>query len=399
MFYSNEYVGEFSGFKLEITRIELFSIYFISILFMVISYFIYLIFKNRKIYLKKIYVNKFKLSYFVFFILVAQIIFLYTTGVGRLLSESTSPYSPFFSAFSLSFIFPIYYFICRYSPNKKFFWLNVFLYCLLEISKGWTSFLLIFFIFELHFFFNKRINYVNQLAATFVVLIIIFLLGGKVYQYVEPIKNEIRGLGYKEISFEDAISKFSSRLSYLPIAVGGYERHEKIDSLFSIDDHSFKEVVAIMRPLTPSFIMRDKDFATLNNDVLKLFYPNIRSTTSSDMGFFTYSYLLFYLDPTQFFIFLMLSIFLLIIGKLIFDSFEQFQNQLNLLWFLFLFKFFYTASLEVVFSSMLGFIMYIMPVMFLFGIVKLKGAMYDTRVITDLPSIKRTPSDNSGRRR
>jgi len=119
--------------------------------------------------------------------------------------------------------------------------------------------------------------------------------------------------------------------------------------------------------------MENKEFTSLTNDVLKTFYSDIRPTTSSDIGFLMYSYLLFFIDPVQAFIFIELALVLLIFGKITFDSLEQYPGQLRLLWFLLLFKFFYTASLEVVFSGMIGFIVFFIPLLFLFRIFKVKG--------------------------
>jgi hypothetical protein len=100
--------------------------------------------------------------------------------------------------------------------------------------------------------------------------------------------------------------------------------------------------------------------------------PFLSDKTSNDIGFVMYGISLFSINFIEGLAWLIFSVMLIFFVKILLDSLEQFKGQFNLLYFLQLIKFYNTASLEVVFGNGYLYLVYIFPVFFALGIIKLK---------------------------
>jgi len=306
---------------------------------------------------------------FVFILLICQLGFLHYTGVGRLLSDATSVYSPIFSMLSPTFLILIYYIHARDSASV-IFWINILLYFILELSKGWTGFLLIFMFLEMNFILKGMVLKVwTRFVITLSIVVFIIFIGSLAYKYLYPLKMEIRGLGNSQsIEYGVAVEKLTSRLTFFPVSVAAVQAEEKIESIFSKSPMPFKELVGFLRPITPSMLFDKKSFNSLNNDILRAYKPNITISTSTDLGIFSYIYLLSKIDIIQLFIYLLMTLFLAFLLTL---SLKLLLGKKgDILIFFTIMSIFYTASLEVVFAGFIGFLLFVLPILFMFNIFR-----------------------------
>jgi hypothetical protein len=376
MIISGSYTGEFKQFTLDISPFEVLILLVITVVGFLMTFFFYRYTKNIKFYFthSKWCVNLKRLNFFYFLLLVANIIFFIKTGVGLASGGKSSPISFIFAPLNVGVIFPIFYILCRKSrENKYFFWVNAFLFSTLSLIKGWTGFLLLIAIFEIYFFLKTTRNKSSiKLLMILLVPIIIFLAGGKVYQYLYTYKFEVRGMGTIELSYTDAVIHLVDRLTFFPIAVGVYEKNTEIKRLYFQDGVEYKEIQGLFRPLVPRVLMPNKEFRSLNNNSKQAFMPFLSDKTSNDIGFVMYGISLFSINFIEGLAWLIFSVMLIFFVKILLDSLEQFKGQFNLLYFLQLIKFYNTASLEVVFGNGYLYLVYIFPVFFALGIIKLK---------------------------
>ena len=117
MLFTREYVGELETFQLQISNIELILLLLYSFLSIILPFYMYKLLSSKKYYFKNftISINKQRFELFYLIWLLISFVFMITTGVGVLLSQATSPYSPIFSFLNVSALFPIYYFVFRES--------------------------------------------------------------------------------------------------------------------------------------------------------------------------------------------------------------------------------------------------------------------------------------------
>lgn len=349
-------VGEFIGFKVSLEVIEVFYIVLITTLLFILFLFIdYLLNRKRVFFSKsfKFHIDNKKLNYAFLFLLISQLAFLALTGVGRLLSDATHPLSPLFSILSPEAFFPIYYLLCRKTlvgERNCFFFVNVALFSSLKLFQGWSGFILLIFFLE-YFYQTKHIKLnIKNLSVAFLIPLLILCLGGVIYTYVYDFKNQVRGTPVDSLTYSQGISHLASRLSMLPVAVAAKDREISIVKIFNEESTEFKEIVSLGRPILPRFIMPNKDFLPLGNDVLRAYYSNITNKTSSNVGLYMYLNILYLSDFIQFYIYLLLVVFLIFLAKLFINSIEQFNCQLDFVLFLILINVVDIASLEIVFG-------------------------------------------------
>ncbi|WP_155108959.1 oligosaccharide repeat unit polymerase [Intestinirhabdus alba] len=365
------YPGELEEFTRTISSFEVVSLTFFNIISFISCYYIIWIFSKFRIKInKKIYVNfnERRINTLFFVLLLAQIIFLLATGVGKVTINpdeiATSPYSPLFA-----FLKPepfIYLFFLYFRTTKGFsykknilFTINIILFIAFKILQGWTSFLLIMFFLEMYARFQRKDN--NKL---FLLLpIIIILLGGWVYQYAFVLKNEIRGNNLPSISYYQGIEQLTSRLSMNPVSLGAYQNFDTVIDLYQKENRIFKESESLLRPILPGSLM-DKDFRILNNNVMASFYPDLNAYTSSDFGVIMYFSILIKSSLPDFILLSILTLILFFIAKIYFDSMSLYEGQYDLLLFLIIFYWTYTVSIENVFGQ--GFFPYIFSTIFFF---------------------------------
>jgi len=363
--------GDIGPFKLWLSGAELFFLYLVNVALLFAFYGIYMLF--LPIYSKnKLFVNlnlkRKRFGGFVLLILVSNAAFIYETNVGRVLSGASSLYSPIFAMLSPSFLILVYYLFARERAGV-IFWINIACYCFIEIYKGWTGFLLLFFFFEVHFFYKKKkmkalIKYINIVV---IVLIMVFA-GSLLYKYLFPLKMAIRGASASSspIEYNVALERMVSRLTFFPVAVGGVQRANEVGGVFNNSPMEMKELLGFLRPVVPSVTFDKTSFNSLNNDVLRAYKPDITTSTSSDLGFFSYVFILAQADIMQCIMFLILTTLMTFLFAIVTSSFLGKKGEI--LFFFTLMSIYYTVSLEVVFASFLSFLLYLMPLMFLLKI-------------------------------
>lgn len=376
MLFTRKYVGELEPFHLQISNIELAFLLLYSFLTIILAFYLYKLLHRKKYNFKNFTIsfNKQRFALFYLIWLLISFIFMITTGVGVLLSQATSPYSPIFSFLNVSALFPIFYFVFRESTfNRYVFWLTVVLFVVYKMFQGWSGVFLLLFSFELYIFFkHKVLNIYRRIAVIFFLPFLFILMGAIFYQYVYPIKNQIRGFGGNEITYIEAVVKLTNRMTNFPIAVGTYEKLEEVKDYYMQANLAVKEFQGFFRPISPRILMENKEFRSLNNNVLQPFYPDITASTSSDIGIFMYAISLFYCSPLDAFLWLTTSLVMIIFAKIFYDNIEQERGQFDFVFFLLIWSFFYTASLEIVFAYGFFGVLYFIPILLTLGIIRIK---------------------------
>lgn len=376
MINERKYTGEFEESYLNVGNEYLISLLIVIILGYFIFFFVYKFTKNKKILFfksKKISINKKRFSILFLFFLIGQIIFFLITGVGKVGSDATSPISFIFSMFNVNCLFGLFYFICRNNTSRFIYFINILLFSILQLMKGWTSFLLTIFFYELFFYFKRNsIKSILNYTKVIVFPALAILIGGKIYQYLHAYKNLIRLNAEIENTYLDGITLLLSRLSFFPVAVGAYQNTNIIRDLYYFDYLPLREIQALFRPLAPGFIMPDKDFRIIGNLVVQSFHPDVTSTTSSNFGIISYLQLLFNVNIADFLIYIIVSVLLLILVKSLFDSVEEKKGDLNFLYFILLLNMYEIGSLEMVFGYGILPIVFFIPLFIIFKVVVIK---------------------------
>lgn len=376
MINTRKYTGEFEESYLNVGNEHLISLLIVIILGYFMIYSVYKFTKNKKILFfksKKICINKKRFSILFLFFLICQIIFFLITGVGKVGGDATSPISFIFSMFNVNCLFGLFYFICRNDTSKFIYFINILLFSILQLMKGWTSFLLTIFFYELFFYFKRNsIKSILNYTKVIVFPAIAILIGGKIYQYLHAYKNLIRLNAEIENTYLEGITLLLSRLSFFPVAVGAFQNTNIIKDLYYLDYLPLREIQALFRPLAPSFIMPDKDFRIIGNLVVQSFHPDVTSTTSSNFGIISYVQLLFNVNFADFLIYIIVSLLLLILVKSLFDSIEEKRGELNFLYFMLLLNMYEIGSLEMVFGYGILPIVFFIPLFIIFKVVIIK---------------------------
>lgn len=374
MIFTGIGVGGAEDLRLTVSSMEIFILLLITILIFLFGYLFYV--KTRRIkgifLFPKLSVNTKKFNSFFLIIVLANIIFLLSTGVGVVGGSATSSYSWIFSALSIEQLFPFYYLLCR-EDKGKLFWGNVILFSLFRILQGWTSFLLTIAIFEMFFFFKRhKLSKLTQISIIFNLPLLFILIGGKVYQYAYVLKNQIRYDITFYLSYIDGTIKFVERISNFPMAVTAYQNLNLIKVLYLSETLPIKEVLSIFRPLIPSFLMSYKEFRPINNVVVQSIYSTVSEATSTGIGLPMYITSLFYTDLASGLIWLFLIFFLFITIRSIMLSVERYPGQLDILYFLLILSVISNGSIEMVFSYGYIKLIYFIPFLLFFKVIKRK---------------------------
>ena len=352
------------GVKLEISKFETILFYFVNIIIFFLIFVFYKILTYR--HFKSVFIIKPKKFIFLYVVIVLfDLIFTAFTGVGVLFSNAESKYSFLTAIFNPVFLFPIFYLFFRKKISGLVFFVIVVLFSFGQLQKGWTGFFLLIFFFELYFLFQV-VSKKKKLMLVFIVPVFVMFVGSYFYMIVEPYKNEIRGLGYNPITYAEGFEKLTSRLTYFPVSLAAYQRADEVVQYYQMEDIQLKEFYGFFKPLVPGSLMPNKDFRSLNNNV-KQPYFNLENNTTSDVGFFSWNYILIKSSPLDFFVNLLLIVFCVILIKFVYDSFSSKKGQFDFIIYLILFSVFYTTAPEVVFSRNFFGIVILLPILFLFG--------------------------------
>jgi hypothetical protein len=376
MLATGKYSGELSYFSYNLTYVELIALYAVSALGFAFTYIFFRNTKNKRVKIKQrqLIVSSEKLNIFFFLLVIINIIFFIETSVGLVGGESESKYSTVFAVLRVEVVFMLFYPFCRKSKKMRFlFWASVILYSVLSLMKGWSGFLLLIVFFELHFFFkDRKINLRKQLVIITIIPLFVFIVGGIAYQKVYPYKMDVRGFMVPEPKLYEAVDKLVSRLSFFPISVGTYEKHNEMERLYHEDGVAFKELKGSLRQLVPRFIMKEKDFRSLNNNSKQAVMPSLSASTSNNFGFVMYGITLFSISFLEGSLWLMITGAMVFATKATFDLLEQYPGQLDILYFFMLAGVYNNASLETAFGNSYGYLVFIIPVLFILGIIKVR---------------------------
>lgn len=366
-------VGEFEGFSInEYKDLSLLIYAFVSLIFFVLLEFFYLFSSRLKFSRLKININLNRLNIFFFVITTANFLFLINTGVGIVGGENKHPLSFLFFIFNPTVIFPFWYLYTRLNKGTNFFFfINTIIFIALKLSQGWSSFIVMFFIFEVYLFFKKKRKMWVYIISPFFALMLL-PAGAIAYQYIYPLKMMVRGVPEPIPEYHEALDKLTNRLTFASNAIAALEREQSIIASASEQSRSYAEIISLLRPIVPGFLGLDKDFRTNNNLLVNAYYPGVVSSTSSDMGLVAYSYLLAKGNILEFFIWLFLSILLFLLLRLFISLFEKNKGEMNPLYYYYIFYFYVNASLEQVFGYGFLSIFYILPFMCLFKVSSFK---------------------------
>jgi hypothetical protein len=367
-------MGELEHIDLLVPNTGIVLLFLITLGSYFVLYVVYQKTKNVKIQFTqhKLIWNEKRLDTFFLIFVCAQILFFFKTGVGKVGGESQSLVSFLFAILDIRALFPIYY-LLRRKAKRKIFYINVLLYCAWQIAKGWSGFFLGIVFYELYFFLKDRKVSVGDILKFSVIPVFILLLGGKAYQYIAPLKESIRYNmpSYNEITYTEGLTKLTSRLTFFPISVGAYQNKETIARLYD-QDLQLKELKGLLRPLLPSFMMKNKDFRNMNNLVIYAAYPDVNNKTGAGMGLFCHVYILLLADLGEAIVWACCFFIFAFFSKMLLDSLETFKGQFNLLYFMMLLTFAVTGSLEINFAYGIFPLFYLLPILFMFKVIKIQ---------------------------
>ncbi|CDG15879.1 oligosaccharide repeat unit polymerase [Xenorhabdus doucetiae] len=372
---TNEYGGDLLGVKIQdtINISDMLFVVFLCQLSYIIAYVVYNFFLKRNFSIKtgvNAVINIKRFSVIMFFILIFHVVFVLVTGVGKIGSTATNPLSPIFAATNPQGVFFLYYAISRKRGGKLLF-TNLALFFLLQLSKGWTGFILLLFFIELSHQFSKR-NFLEKNRKFIVVFLPVLIIfgGAYIYQYLYIVKNHIRGFEVTEINYGKSLQLFTDRLTNYSVALGAFAEQDRIIEQSRSD--YFLETKGFFRPILPTSLMSDKNFRTINNSVMLAYFPDYPLNSSVDVGIFMYSYLLLKSRPLDAsFNFILTSVILFFLIKTIKFLFKNHYSS-NIVIFYIIFYVFYTCSSEVILSSQYLMLFFYIPIFLLFNILKFK---------------------------
>ncbi|WP_162788058.1 oligosaccharide repeat unit polymerase, partial [Chromobacterium haemolyticum] len=368
---SKQLIGELDGFALRYIGGEEIALYIAANIFVgVFLWVVYQFLLKLRIRPKWGIVDIARLTLIFIIVVLCHIAFTLMTGVGVVLSDATSPFSPLFAMLNPACIFPIWYILARqYHKSQAWVIVGLILYSILKIMQGWTGFLIVIFSIELFIAFKYRKEKINARYRWLFICSLSFLLipiGAIAYQAMYPMKMAARGVMVEQPTYSESLVKLTDRLTFVPMALGAMDSVKEISDFYQVNDYEFNETKTILRPLLPSFLMPDKTFRSLNNLVVYSYYNRVDNTTSSDLGLVAYLYVLYKCSPVDLLVWFFFCPVLLIFSKIALNGFEVKKNDCIFLTFFTLFQIYYTSSIEQVFSYGYVGLLFWMPLLILF---------------------------------
>lgn len=377
-------LGEVKGLNLKLDRLELILILIIQIVMLGLVYPVFLRTKDKKIKINynsyyRLEINKRAMHRFMFLLLIANIFFTAVTGNATLGREVTSKISFIFNIIQITPIFLIYY-VCARETKKLLYWINIILFIIFRFMCGWSSHILTIIFLEafLRVKYHKfSMDMRLPLKFNGILVMAAFFVGSWMYRFVFPFKNSIRyGESISSISplsFTTSASELLSRFTNYPVTVAAVQNHNLVAGLYQKQGRLLWEVESIFSPLLPRFIMPNKEFRTLSNIVKWTVYPTMDRTTGSGYNVLVYWANIFECDVGCFLIAVAVMTVLFVISKKLIYLFDNGSEDVEILYFILLFNIFSEANLATIFGY--GFIplIYIIPIMIILGIVKVKS--------------------------
>ncbi|CFU85061.1 oligosaccharide repeat unit polymerase [Yersinia pseudotuberculosis] len=373
---SGKYSADLQGIDVGINTNELLYIALVNQLFLLMAVFIFNILNSRNIKIGNLRFefNKDRFSVFFFIILILNMVFFFSTGVGKVYSTKTHYLKTLFIILEPGNIFFLYYLIVRNTGSKLFF-VNVVLYSILQISKGWTSFILIIGVFELYFFIlrnNKSKLFRLPFIFSVIIPLLLFTGGSVAYKYAFLVKNEIRGSSVESVSLDYIGSTvlLASRLSNYNVAAGFYSKLDDVVNVVRAQEE-FSELKSFSQyflPVRPNEI----EARPLSNSSMLAFYPTFGAKYSNvEIGMFTYYQILSNVDIYEAVFVLFITFFMLLF---FFSFYKLIANNENveLLLFIMVFYFLFSMCSPTYFIRPYALGVLFIPFFVVFGILKIK---------------------------
>lgn len=358
---------------------------FFSLMLWLTAYFFYITTRKKKGRRGRIkcLVN-YKMQYFFLIWVLIYIFYTITTGVGVVESNKTASISFIFSMFDINAIFPFYYILFREDEkHKKIFAVNVIFYCTLRLLQGWTGFILDIFMYELYFYAKRKNKKASMIRGMLLVVGMLFA-GAGVYKIMYPFKMAIRydyNFSFNlAIPYEEALSKLTSRFS--TFSRGSYVLFnlKEIKKWYLQENKVLLEIQDIIRPVLPRIIMPDKEFMGLTSCIFAAVCNQRILQSSSSPGILAYIIALFYCDPFSGIVWLIMYISFFFIMRRICFALETVSNhQMDIIYFSIIISMTKTGSLNALFSQQYMKLIFIIPLLYIFKIIKFK------RNVTTIP--------------
>ncbi len=378
-------MNEFSSVTFTMDRIEVFFLLIANLFVYLFLWCFYKKTQKKMITYKgfpKLEIDNSKVHIFVTVALLIRIAGNVFLNIGKVGANATTSFSFLFNIIAIKQFFPIYYIICRNKYNKNY-WINLILFSLLEILNGWTGFVLNIGFIELYFrvkdkkFIYRKIKRLTCIGSVFIVLV----SGSFIYKFLYPLKYIVRYNNIKDIvhgfelyslPFSDAASRLLSRISSFSHEVLAVMNMDELVYMYKNEAMMFQEIMAMFRPLVPSALMPNKYFRSLTNLVVKTVFSDLEQGTGTDFGIFNYGRALFMANPLEFMIYIILFFILFVLVSSLLHSFDNEDNDISILYLIFLMSLKYNGTLEQVFSTQYIGMIYILIIMWLLGILKVK---------------------------
>ena len=357
---SGKYSADLQGIDVGINTNELLYIALVNQLFLLMAVFIFNILNSRNIKIGNLRFefNKDRFSVFFFIILILNMVFFFSTGVGKVYSTKTHYLKTLFIILEPGNIFFLYYLIVRNTGSKLFF-VNVVLYSILQISKGWTSFILIIGVFELYFFIlrnNKSKLFRLPFIFSVIIPLLLFTGGSVAYKYAFLVKNEIRGSSVESVSLDYIGSTvlLASRLSNYNVAAGFYSKLDDVVNVVRAQEE-FSELKSFSQYFLP---VRPNEIEA-------------RPLSNVEIGMFTYYQILSNVDIYEAVFVLFITFFMLLF---FFSFYKLIANNENveLLLFIMVFYFLFSMCSPTYFIRPYALGVLFIPFFVVLGILKIK---------------------------
>lgn len=321
-------------------------------------------------------INRRLIHGFYFICLLISFIGTYNYGVGKLEAEVTTNLGFLFNLIKFNEFFPIYYVAAR-EKNKNLYWINILFFCILRTTQGWTSWIMQIAVLEL-FFRCKEKGWIRRIFKLFkskILAALGILCGTGLYYYVSPLKNVIReggNLSHYKISLFETFMALVERFCNFAVYTSAWQNANKISSMYKLQNIFISEFKTLFIPLVPSFIMRNKDIRSLGNIVQWAMWPGMTNGTSTGYGFLMYWYTLLRCSIADFIVCASVSLILFILTCSILNGFDNEEHDIKIVYFIFLVSIANGSSIVSIFSY--GYIgsLYLILVMILFGVIKIK---------------------------
>lgn len=374
---------EVRGVPISLDRIELF---FVLIIQLIALYMAYPIFKRTKdLNIKfhhgrryKLEIDQRKIHWFMIILLLFNLYGTIRFGnatVGKTVSTS---FSFIFNIIQVRPIFFIY-FVCARDVKKPLYWTNLLLYAVYRILCGWTSDIMVLIILE--FYLRIKYNKSGVIVQTFLKMndLLVaagFVFGSWLYCYAQPFKESIRygrPLGsIPVLSYLDGVSMLISRFTNYPVSVVAIQKHDIIARLYQTQGKPLWEIEAILAPLLPRFIMPNKDFRTFGNLIFVSYIPTYENTSTSGYNIFVYWFNILEANWVCFILGLFVLISLWIVTKKILYAFDDGSNDVDILYFMFVFGILQGGTLSSTFGYGYIALVYTIPILMCLGIIHLR---------------------------